>query len=283
VLVHEPGIDVVVCNYRTPNDLYEFVKAFEAVQWEVPCSLHIANVDPLETDIEICKRIVSEIEIGVPVTYSEMKENVGYAVTCNAIAHRLRTMGVERSTIAFFNADTRLRPGVLDACHWELSVTPKLAVIGPKQVNAEGRITHAGIFGTNEEPKLRGWQEVDDGRYDELRLDAVSVAGSAYFVKRLAWDELAACEDYWAAALRHIDKYPLGAFLPTQLFYEETFLSYHARHHGWQVGYHGNVSMVHEWHQSVKANHGPNGAHKFTPTARAQFRSVCDDHGIAHD
>lgn len=275
-----PGVDVVVVNYRTPDDLVRFVDAFAEVQWEVPATLHICNVDPTAEDIEACEQIARSRIIEVPYTYSQTNGNLGYAKTCNAVANSLGERKAARATIAFFNADTVLKPGVLDACHWELQTNPKVAVVGPKQVNTESRITHAGIFGSEAAPVLRGWKEKDAGQYNEFRTDAVSVSGSAYFVKRVAWDELTACTTYQQAVHAFLEVDALGAFLPTQHYYEETFCSYHARAHGWQVAYHGGVTMIHEWHQASEIG-GP--MDKQMSTARDAFRKACAAHSIPHD
>lgn len=275
-----PGVDVVVVNYRTPDDLTRFVNAFAEVQWEVPSSLHICNVDPAAEDIEACEAIARSQVIEVPYTYSQTNGNIGYAKTCNLVAKSLGERKAARATIAFFNADTVLKPGVLDACHWELQNNPKVAVVGPKQVDTQSRITHAGIFGTEAAPQLRGWKQKDAGQFDEFRTDAVSVSGSAYFVKRLAWDELTACTTYQQATTALMEAEAHGAFLPTQHYYEETFCSYHARAHGWQVAYHGGVSMIHEWHRASEVG---GEMDKQMPVARAAFRMMCDAHQIPHD
>jgi GT2 family glycosyltransferase len=137
-------------------------------------------------------------------------------------------------------------------------------------------ITHAGIFGTNDKPALRGWKRPDDGQFDEIRDDALSVSGSAYFIKRLCWDELTNCSKY-----RKIAPDAVGAFLPTPHYYEETFCSYHAREHGWKVVYDGETSMVHKWHKASPV--GGVAEKKHMPESRKMFRAACDMHGITHD
>jgi GT2 family glycosyltransferase len=271
---YHAGVDVVVVNYQTPGDLSDFIGAFAQVQWEVPASLHVVCVEATEQDVVACDEALDKVEVSTSVT--TWPSNLGYARACNAAAHMVSELDIARATIAFFNADTRLQPGVLDACHWELHDHQDWAVVGPRQVDDDGCITHAGIFGTLERPSFDGrWKQKDVGQFNEIRDDCVSVAGSAYFVKRQVWDELAACPKY-----REIAPEAEGAFLPTQHYYEETWLSYHALAHGWKIAYHGEVGMVHKWHQA-----SPVGdiERKILPQSRALFRSACDSHGIAHD
>lgn len=270
----EPGVDVVVVNYRTPGDLRDFIKSFVDVQFEVPLTLYIVNVDPQEADALVAEECLDDVH--VPMGYAVCPSNVGYAKACNTAAEAIVEFKRPRQTLAFFNADTVLRTGVLDHCHWTLHSNASFGVVGPKQVNESNLITHAGIFGTNDKPALRGWRRPDDGQFDEIRDDAVSVSGSAYFIKRLCWDELTRCPKYQTIAPDAV-----GAFLPTPHYYEETFCSYHAREHGWKVVYDGKTSMVHKWHKASPV--GGVAEKKHMPESRKMFRAACEAHGMIHD
>lgn len=270
----DPGVDVVVVNYQTPTDLRDFLRSFVKVQFEVPCTLYVVNVEPQKADAEVVEHELDGVK--VPVGYALCPSNVGYARACNTAAVAIKDYNRPRKTLAFFNADTRLEDGVLDHCHWNLHQNNTWGVIGPKQVNDDGLITHAGIFGTNDKPQLRGWKKKDKGQFDEIRDDAVSVAGSAYFIKRHVWDELTFCPKYRKAAPE-----AQGAFLPTRHYYEESWCSYHAREHGWKVAYDGQVSMIHKWHRASPV--GGVAEKKYFPESRKLFRDACDQHGIKHD
>lgn len=269
-----PGIDVVVVDYRTPNDLRDFVDGFLEVQYEVPAALHVVLVDPTDDDLQAAS-VLERVQ--VPTSVTMWPANIGYARSCNAAAAMMADVEIARQTLAFFNADTVLKPGVLDACHWELHQHPSWAVVGPRQVDEKGRITHGGIFGTREKPSFEGrWQKKDVGQFDELRDDCVSVSGSAYFVKRMAWDELANCSKF-----KTIAPDADGGFLPTQHYYEETWFSYHAISHGWKVAYHGGVQMVHKWHRASEV--GGQTERRILPESQRTFRDACDAHDIPHD
>jgi GT2 family glycosyltransferase len=262
---YKPGLDLVVCNYRTPGDLADFFTSVVDAAAEVDYGLTVANVDPLDGD----RRVVKDWGRKLELRYLEFSENVGYATAINRGISR-----GEREVVVALNADVRLRPGVLEACHRALMENDNWGVLGPRQVDSEGRFTHAGIFGTLTAPRHRGWRERDDGRYRDV-LDAVTVSGSAYFARRQLWDELTNCPVYAEVAPN-----AEGAFLPTPHYYEETFCSYHAQAHGWKVIYYGVETVVHEWHRS-----SPIGGHadQQMKVSQERFRRACDAHSIPHD
>lgn len=264
------GIDMVVCNYRTAQDLLGFLRSYIDSDITVPNTLTVVNVCPGSDDVGVVHQMAAEMSM----LYMEHDENVGYARACNRASYP-----ADREVIAFFNADTELRPGVVESCYDLLMHDPQVAVVGPRQVNERGQITHGGIFGTMEKPDFAGrWLAKDDVAFHGIQ-DCVTVAGSAYFVRRRAWDELATCRaftecpDVW-------EREPEGAFLPTQHYYEETYLSYHAQIHGYKVVYNGEVSMVHKWHRASPVGSVEGGV---LEESRRLFRSACDFHGIPHD
>lgn len=263
---YKPGLDLVVCNYRTPTDLAAFFGSLVHADPSVDVGLTVANVDPLGGD----KRVVKDWSRKLDLSYVEFQDNVGYATAIN----RGVAKG-EREVCVALNADVSLRPGVLEACHQALMEHDDWGVLGPRQVDSEGRFTHAGIFGTLGAPKHRAWRERDDGRSYRDTVEAVTVSGAAYFAKRKMWDELTACSVYMEAAPT-----AEGAFLPTRHYYEETFCSYHAQAHGWKVMYFGAETIVHEWHRASAI--GGHADQQMGPS-REIFRAACDLHGIDHD
>lgn len=160
------------------------------------------------------------------------------------------------------NADTKmLEPPdkILDL----FDADPSIAVIGPRQVDSDGRVTHGGIFGTNERPEFRHWQaplEHCDGETADTR-DAITVSGSVYFARRSVWEEL-------------------GGFLNTPHFYEETWLSYLARHRGHRVVYTGSTTWLHEFNRSPTTQEW---RVRMAVESRNLFRAACRREGIGCD
>ena len=255
-------MDIVVVNYHTPGDLERFLRTLDDHPPRQESTLTVVDVDshPREEPLKWS---------GGEGTLIGVVDNIGYARACNLAARR--TNG---NVLAFFNADIELTPGALTQCENELLTKPGWAILGPCQVDTRNRIRHAGIFGTLETPMHRGWNEVNRGQYRDTR-DAVTVSGSAYFIKRCAWNALWLCPIY-----RSVAPDADGAFLPTPHYYEETWLSYHAQAHGYRVIYYGGATLIHKWHRA-----SPIGgwAERQMPISREMFREACDRHGIAHD
>lgn len=259
------SVQLIVVNYRTPHDLLGFVRAYQRYTPTVEHTLTIVNVDPLPADESIIVNLLADHD------YIVNYENCGYGKAVNDAA---RTG--DSAVIAIFNADTRLTDGVIDECYEAMMAEPSWGVLGPRQVDQDNRITHAGILGTNEKPFLRGWRKTNSDEYGDVR-EAVSVSGSAYFIKRAVWEELTDCELYQSA-------HPVGgAFLESPLYYEDMLCSVHARAHGYRVIAYGPAQMQHRWHQSVKHNKAEARAAQNYKVARQMYRYVCDVHQIPHE
>lgn len=258
----EPGIDVVVVNYRTPDDLDGFLNSYATQLSEVPTTLHVADVDPLEP--------YDGKYNDDSARWTTFDTNVGYSGACN----ELSTHG-NREIIAFFNADTELFDYTLDECYAALKENEGWGIVGPMQVDQQGQITHAGTEGGFSHARPRGFRTKRISKYRDV-IECPTVFGSAYFIKRQCWNELTQCPIYQAS-------YPevAGAFLPTPHYYEETWCSYHAFWHGWRVVYLGTSIMLHKWHRASPV--GGKTEREYMPKSRDMFRTMCDSHGIPHD
>lgn len=260
-----PSLSAVVVNYRTPHDLEEFLQSW--VKYAPPwADLTIANVQPREEDHDVALRYVND-----SIGDSFWAENVGYGVACNAVATRMTG-----NVLAFFNADVVLTEGSLEACTGALLAQPEWAVLGPRQVSHEKKLTHAGIVGSLSKPRHRGWQQRDQGQYADVVDDVPTVSGAAYFIKRSVWEELHQCPVF-----QQIAPGAQGAFLPTKHYWNETWTSYHAiAHGGYKVVYFGPVTIVHKWHRA-----SPMGGwgEQNVRHDQAMFREACRIHGIPCD
>lgn len=262
-----PTVDVIVVNYRTPGDLGGFLDSLDVIRDDTKVTLTVVDVDPEDPAPVVA--ITPERSLLL-----QTDTNVGYGRACNMAA--TKCMG---DVLAFFNADIVLREGALEHCVETLLSDRRWGVLGPKQVDSKGRIRHAGIFGSRSKPRHRGWNERDSGQYRTVE-EAVTVSGSAYFMRRSCLDELTRCKVFQEFVVNDMGmEPPQGPFLPTEHFYEETFVSYHAEEHGWGVVYCGSATIVHEWHRA-----SPVGSQTAKmKRSQATFRSACRAHGIPHD
>jgi GT2 family glycosyltransferase len=253
----------VVVNYRTPRDLSRFLHSYTENPPRGQSSLIVVNNDPQEADLEAVEPFDQIVDMHLS------QGNLYYSGALNRAAKWCNS-----EVMAFFNADTQIRAGVLDHCSDLLMSDPLFAVVGPGQVSSRGLTTHAGIFGTLDRPRHRGWKERWKSDFEDTR-EAVTVSGSAYFVKTDVYHELWDCPQY-----REIYPDVEGAFLPTTHYYEETWFSYHAQAHGYKVMYTGEMQMVHEWHGASPVG---GWAEQQMPKSRRMFREMCQHHSIQHD
>jgi len=204
-----------------------------------------------------------------------LRKNIGYSAACNEMVSNSKS-----DIVALLNGDVWLSSADCLAIQEIFDANPDIHILGPKQRDENGFITHAGIIGTNTSPKHRGWREHDpnDLLYKD-RISCVTVSGSAYFVRREVWDAMTNNEEY-----NKLCPGAIGAFLPTPHYYEETWCSYFARHLGYNVVYDGTVSIGHSWHaSSPRPGEGISEVDKYFPISREIFRKACDYFGIERD
>lgn len=261
-------LDIVVVNFRTPEDLAACLGSLAAYPPSVPHTVTVVHVCPEQVDLDVAEFFMSSNHHDAHWTEQVWETNVGYNIACNRAA-----ADGEAPHIACFNADTRVVVGTLDTMRSALDENPYWAIAGPRQTDDRGQLTAAGIFGPGDVPLHRGWHEPSgDGRYTDVRDDCVTVSGAALFIRRSVWDELRDCPVQQAM-------FPgaRGALGEQFHFYGETTCCYHARAHGHLLGYVGTTTMVH--------NHMGAGHPNQTSIAsdRESFRRFCKAHELPHD
>ena len=260
-------VDICVVTHNSLNDIQKLLNILHSDNDGKSWELFIQD----NGSTDGTKEWLMDNSVNMNISYLSVGSNDGYAVACNNLA----AMG-SSPFIALCNADIWLQTsdihGMINSFH-----ETGADILGPKQRDKQGRITHGGIFGTNTKPKFRGWKERDtkDILYRD-RVDAVTVSGAAYFIRRDTWDDLTYNSQYQ-------NLYPgaSGAFLPTEFYYEETWCSYFARHLGYRVMYDGSVSIGHQWHNSHEV--GDYLDTRVVHESQALFRKTCDAMGIEHD
>lgn len=267
-----PVVDICIVSYKTPDLLGRMLESLMTYAPE-NSNIFLRINDMSDQDAEAIAPYREHIR------HLEFGENIGYSLSVN----RLAAQGTG-DVIGIFNADVDFDSYAIGRCADVLMENDDWGVVGPRSVNSAGRLTHAGIFGDNHNPVHRAWNRIDNKKYHDVQ-EAVTVSGSAYFIKRQVWDELTVCPEYLEACydLYQVDERwnPSGAFLPTDHYYEETYCSYHARAHGWKVMYLGTEKIIHEWHKSSKI--GAANTDGKMKKSRLEFRTACVIHGIESD
>lgn len=254
-------IDLCIINYNTESKLKRLISYLEPN--DSIYKLYIADNGSIDGSVNYLKTLyLNDVEFNT---------NIGYSAACNQLAAKGKG-----DIIGLLNADVWLTTSDLMAIQQSFDNDLTVGILGPKQRDEDGYITHAGIQGDERTARPRGWKvyDPDDTHYRHVE-DMVSVSGSAYFVRRSIWEDLTSCPIYQ-------ELYPdvSGAFLPTPHYFEETFCSYHARAHGYRVFYDGRISIGHSWH----ASHALGSEHdlKFNESKEI-FRRACNAHRIEHD
>lgn len=262
-------IDLCVINYNTRPLLNRFLDVLHSDLHNTPkvWNLFIADNGSQDDSASWLKYNFERYKINKLY----INDNIGYSGACNQLA-----AAGSSNIIALLNADVWITSEALVRAQKIFDDNPDIHILGPKQRDENGLITHAGIVGTNTAPAHRGWRQSDFN--DELykdRVPCVTVSGSAYFIRREVWNTLTNHPKYQ-------EMYPgaTGAFLPTPHYYEETWCSYFARHLGYNVVYDGSVSIGHSWHKSSPV--GGEADSKFKESQEI-FRKACDYMGIERD
>lgn len=275
-------IDLCFVSYNTLDLTKRSLGALNLDERDGIYQVFVQDNDSTDGSSEYLDKVLANHDID----YVIHSANVGYAFACN----RLATKGTG-DIIALLNSDVWMSNDDVVAAQKFFDENPDVAIMGPKQRDEQGYITHAGIFGTNKAPKHRGWKVHDphDKLYRDV-VDAVTISGSAYFIRREVWDTLSSGLQYreiydriareTAEILGVEPEFNYGAFIPSGMYYEETGCSYIARHNNYRLVYNGEISIGHSWHGSIKT--GSKMDRLFKVSAK-QFARALDELGIEHD
>lgn len=260
-------IDLCVVHYNTPSLLMRLLETCHSDYSKNIWNMYLAdNGSSGETDSWIGQNLYK-----YNVKKYFKNENIGYSAACNSLASKGdgEIIGLLNGDVWFTTKDMIMVQDFFDN-------NPDAHILGPKQRDEDGYITHAGIVGSNIKPVMRGWREhdPDDSLYKD-RVQCVTVSGSAYFIRREVWNNMTYHPKY-----QNLVSGAIGAFLPTPHYYEETWCSYFARHLGYNIVYDGSISMGHSWHKS-----SPIGglADQQFRVSQKLFREACDYFGIERD
>ena len=260
-------IDLCVVHYNTPSLLERLLENCHSDYSRNIWTMYLAdNGSGHETDAWIDENLYK-----YNVHKYFKNENIGYSAACNQLA----SIG-SGEIIGLLNADIWFSTKDIIAIQEAFDANSDMHILGPKQRDQDGYITHAGIVGSNIKPVMRGWKKYDpdDLLYKDV-VECVTVSGSAYFIRRDTWNSMTYHPKY-----QNLVSGAIGAFLPTPHYYEETWCSYFARHLGYNILYNGNISIGHDWHKSSRI--GGEADQKFKISQKI-FRDACDYFEIERD
>ncbi len=255
----------IVVNWSTPDDLKRCIDSAFKVEGPMYWSIYQNYHDEKQMRDLNHRAIMGAITGRSEWTMVQNgEENFGHGYGTNRAAD-LAMEWFDPEYLFLVNPDAKWVEPILDQLIEFLNVHPKAALVGPKQMDSNRRITAGGISGTLLKPVHEYWHRSDPanelGRNSYM---APTVAGSAILVRAEVFREL-------------------GGLLEAKHYYSETWLCYHAQAHGYEVWYHGKPWMIHEWHQSSRVG-SPDSDGKMSED-RELFRKMCDEHDppIPHD
>ena len=161
-------IDLCVVNHNTRPLLQRFLDTLHsdvlnpngalAKNW----NLYITDNESTDDFIPWLRE--NENQYYIDRTY--LRKNVGYSAAINHMASKSSA-----EIIGVLNGDVWMTS--TDCLNIEkiFANNPNIHILGPKQRDENGYITHAGIVGSNTAPKHRGWREYDPN--DELYKDQI--------------------------------------------------------------------------------------------------------------
>jgi len=167
----EDGVDIVIVNYNTRDLLANCLRQLAA---HTPVAHRLYVIDNGSTDgsAEFLKNLP-----GVQCIFNPF--NVGLARAWNEGI--LQGRG---KYIVFLHPDIQVGPNWLPPMLQAAEADPSVAVVGNKQVSADGRIIHAGTFGTDQAPSLRGQGMADSPGLFPQQEACLDVSGACYLIKR---------------------------------------------------------------------------------------------------
>jgi len=245
-------VAALVVNWNTPQDVIRLVESADLwepnLRWSFFQNKPPPGVDSPWHDVVKGRSQRVVIQRG--------DENYGHGYGINKAAEPTKYWDVDYFFI--LNPDCLFTESIVDRLVDFLEGDPVRAVVGPKQLDSNGRVTAGGIIGTLEKPVHRYWHYPDRG--NTLGRDSVkcpTVAGSAMLVR---------VEDF----------HEYGGLLEAKHYYSETWFNYHVQGHGREVWYHGDPTMIHEWHRSSKL--GAQSTDGSMKQDQELFRRMCDEH-----
>ena len=266
-------VDLLVVNYKTKNLLQRLLETLNSDYQPNVWNLYVADNGSDDGSIEWIHEHAEEYRIDHVFQFP----NIGYARAINALS----AAGTNELLCAL-NSDVWFSTNHVIQAIDSFKQNPNQAIMGPKQVDEASKIRHGGIFWDGNKmfpPIHRGWAQpdLDDSKFKD-RIRCWTVSGSIYYIRRSVWNEMLSCPIF----NEQIAPNTIGSFLPTDLYFEETFLSVHAGYHGFEIWYDGTIETCgHSWSASVSPN--DQKLREFFLKSSAFYRAACDAHGINHE
>jgi GT2 family glycosyltransferase/glycosyltransferase involved in cell wall biosynthesis len=192
----QPGVTVVVVNYKGADDTLACLDGLAAMDWPAD------RLDVVVVDNDSGGDDVTRIRAAAPeVRVLASGRNLGFAGGCNLGAREAR-----HDYLAFINNDARPEPGFLRAAIGVLQREPDVAAVAAKVLDWSGeRVDFAGSaltwYGQGFKTNVGA---LDDGTFDEPR-DVLFGTGSALVVRRSAFEAVGGFDERYFMFFEDVD------------------------------------------------------------------------------
>jgi GT2 family glycosyltransferase len=151
-------IDLCVVNHNTRTLLQRFLDNLHS-DLNSPNGALVKNWNLYITDNDSTDDFIPwirENEDRYSINRLFLRKNIGYSAAVNMMAEES-----SGDIIGILNGDVWMTSEDCIKIENIFNQNPEIHILGPKQRDENGFITHAGIIGTNISPKHRGWKEHD--------------------------------------------------------------------------------------------------------------------------
>jgi GT2 family glycosyltransferase/glycosyltransferase involved in cell wall biosynthesis len=213
--------DIVIVNHNTSGALIQCVESIFAIT-KMPYQIIVVDNASQDDSVD---RILALRDPRIRLIRNH--RNLGFAKAVN--------QGIKAGMspyIFLLNADVRVTENWLYPLIRCFEKDADTAVIGPKLIDSKGRITGAGVVGSNQNFWARGFREQNGpGRYDRAQ-DCISVSGAVFGIRRSLLDSIGYFDENYF------------------MYYEDTDYAFQARSKGYRVVYCPASTVYHEVGQS---------------------------------
>lgn len=210
--VDELAVTTAIVSYKTPELATACARSVRAAGLDGPLEIIETGEPGPDAYLPACGAVLRRLD-----------ENVGYAAALNVVFHRAQT-----PILLALNADVLLPPEPVQPLLELFNEKPGLGILGVRQRDSKGRLTHCGIAEPGSPNGGEHFGEADQGQCRERFAVIAQVSGSVMFIRNAALQRIGGLER-----------------LP-KLYYEDALLCLRMRRTGWTVGYSGLATFTHD-------------------------------------
>jgi GT2 family glycosyltransferase len=235
--MNEPLLSIIIVNYETPDYTLQCIRSIHQNPPSCPYEILLIDNGSEDGSLDLIRGLF-------PAMFCiETGQNLGFSK-----ANNLGISNARGKYVLLLNSDTKILPGALDPLVEALEQYPRLAIVGPRQVDGSGRLQLAwGKFPTLISEflrKLTHWRlSINDRRLREYLEERAMESPEVDWVSGSCW---------MARRQALIDA---GMFDPDFfMYFEDLDLCQRVRERGWAIRYASETTIIHYGGISAQKN-----------------------------